>query len=118
LTGWPDVIALEASGKPTAASHARFTMFEAWQYHSPLPFLRLRPGASAYAIFAASDISAFSEEKCPSYRWLKIAPPGGAGHVTLPAWLYGNQYLPACTSITGRPQVEVSPVESLSSLVH
>jgi len=120
MIGWPVVVAVTAAGKATTLRHAQSTMYGAWQVPSPLPVVRLQPGASAYAVVAATDRPAGSAASCPApYVRLRVRPPGGSGGVVVSAWLPGaGSYLPACTSISGSPTGEVSAITSLSSLPH
>ena len=118
LSGWPKVIAVNAAGKPTTVRRALHgTMIGAWQYVPPLPVLRLRPGASAYAVVAAGDNPVYGSSPCPSYRLLRITPPRNSQQVTLSAWLPNDvTYLPACTGFNGSREIEVSAVVRLSDL--
>jgi hypothetical protein len=117
LHGWPKVTAVTASGQTITAVRALHgTMLGAWQYTSPLPVTRLKPGAAAYAVLAAGDHSAGGTARCPAVRLLRVAPPAGSGHVTLSARLYDHVYLPACTSASGSSEIEFSAVVPLSDL--
>jgi hypothetical protein len=119
LRGWPTVVAVTLAGKTVVAARALHgTMFGAWQYAPPLPELRLRPGAAAYAALAAGDHSGASANRCPSARLLRVSPPGGFGYVTLSAWLYGRVYVPVCTSVDGSTEIQVTAVVTLAELAH
>jgi hypothetical protein len=100
LHGWPTVVAVTATGKTLTAVRALHgTMLGAWQYVPPLPILRLKPGAAAYAVVDAGDVSLNPRAtRCPGFRWLRVAPPGGSGYVTLSAHLFERVYLPDCGS--------------------
>jgi hypothetical protein len=114
LHGWPTVIAITATGKTvTVARAVHGTQLGAWQYVPPLPVLRLRPGASAYAVVDASDVSPSPRAtRCPAFHWLWVTPPKGSGHVTLSAHLFGHVHLPDCGA------VEVTAVVPLQDLAH
>jgi hypothetical protein len=119
LHGWPKAIAVTASGQEiTAARAVHGTMLGAWQHTSPLPVVRLVPGAAAYAVLAAGDHSADDSGPCPTVRLLRVTPPASSGHVTLSARLYDHVYLPACTSASGSTGIEVSAVVPLRDLAH
>ena len=117
LHGWPKVTAVTASGHTIAALRAiHGTMLGGWQYTSPLPIVRLEPGAAAYAVLAAGDHSAGTSGRCNAVRLLLVTPPASSGHVTLSARLYDHVYLPACTSGSGSTEIEVSAVVPLNDL--
>jgi Protein of unknown function (DUF4232) len=120
LHGWPAVVAVTAAGTATPLRRARSTMYGAWQAPAPLPTITLAPGASAYAVVAAADQPAGSAASCPApYVRLRVTPPGGSGHVVVPAWLPGaRSYLPSCAAINGSATGEVSAITPLSSLPH
>ena len=100
LHGWPTVVAVTATGKTVKVLRAvHGTMLGAWQYVPPLPILRLRPRAAAYAVVDAGDVSSNPRvTRCPGFRWLRVTPPGGSGYVTLSAHLFERVYLPDCGS--------------------
>ncbi len=114
LHGWPTVIAVTATGKTVRAARAMHgTSLGAWQYVPPLPVLRLKPGASAYAVVDAGDVSLNPRAtRCPGFRWLRATPPTGSGHGTLSAHLFEHVYLPDCGA------VEVTAVVPLHDLAH
>jgi Domain of unknown function (DUF4232) len=117
LHGWPTVTAVTVTGPAIRAVRALHgTMLGGWQYTSP-PRLRLAPGA-AYAVLAAGDSSAGAAGSCPAVRLLRVAPPARSGHVTLSARLHGRVYLPACNSVSGSTEIEVSAVVPLRDLAH
>ncbi|MDR2985062.1 MAG: DUF4232 domain-containing protein [Nocardiopsaceae bacterium] len=119
LHGWPKVTAVTAAGqtiKPVRAIHG--TMLGAWQNTSPLPTIRLAPGAAAYSVLAAGDNSVGSSCRCPAVRLVHVTPPGSSGHETLSARLYDDVYLPACTSVGGATEIEFSAVVPLADLAH
>ena len=119
IGGWPAVTAVTAAGKTIRAARAwHGTMLGGWRYVPPLPVLRLAPGAAAYAVLAAGDHSASTTRPCPAVRWLRVSPPAGSGRVTLSARLYGDVYLPACTSFRGTTAIQFSAVVPLAGLPH
>jgi hypothetical protein len=118
LHGWPTVTAVAAAGRAIRAVRALHgTMLGGLQYTLP-PRLRLAPGSAAYAVLAAGDHSVGASGACPTVRLLRVAPPASTGHVTLSARLYGRVYLPACTSVSGSTEIEVSAVVPLRDLAH
>jgi hypothetical protein len=119
MEGWPAVVALTASGKPTALKHAQSTMYGAWHVPAPLPVMKLQPGDSAYAVVAADDQPA-GAASCPApYVRLRVSPPGSSGSVVISAWLPGaGTDLPACAAVNGSPTGEISAVTPLSGLPH
>jgi hypothetical protein len=119
LHGWPKVTAVTASGQVITAVRALHgTMLGAWQHTSPLPTVRLAPGAAAFAVLAAGDHSASGSAGCPTVWLLRVTPPAGSGHVTLSARLYDHVYLPACTSVSSSTEIEFSAVVRLRDLAH
>ena len=116
LHGWPTVTAVTATGRTIRAVRALHgTMFGGWQYTLP-PRVRLTPGGAAYAVLAAGDRPVGTSGSCPVVRWLRVAPPASPGHVMLSARLYGRVYLPACTSVSGSTEIELSAVVPLRDL--
>ena len=119
MDGWPVVVALTASGQATALKHAQSTMYGAWHVPSPLPWVRLAPGDSAYAVVAADDQPAGTAACSARYVRLRVGPPGSAADVVVSAWLPGaGSYLPACPSAAGVPTGEISAITPLSGLPH
>ncbi|MBO0809405.1 MAG: DUF4232 domain-containing protein, partial [Actinobacteria bacterium] len=119
LHGWPEVTAVTASGQEITALRAvHGTMLGSWQRTSPLPVVRLTPGAAAFAVLAAGDISPGTGGRCPTVRVLRVAPPASSGHVRLSARLYDHVYLPACTSVSGSTEIEFSAAVPLRDLAH
>jgi uncharacterized protein YceK len=120
MNGWPAVVALTAAGQATTLKHAQSTMYGAWHVPTPLPVVKLQPGASAYAVVASDDEPAGTATSCPApYVRLRVSPPGGSTGVTVSAWLPGARtYLPACTAVNGEPTGEISAITSLASLPH
>jgi Protein of unknown function (DUF4232) len=114
LHGWPTVTPVTTTGKTVTVTRAvHGTMLGAWQYVPPLPVLRLKPGAAAYAVVDAGDVSPNPRAtRCPSFRWLRVTPPGGSGYVTLSAHLFERVYLPNCGG------VGVTAIVPLHDLAH
>jgi hypothetical protein len=79
-----------------------------------IPVVALRHGEQADAVFTGSDVAGPGTTTCPpSYRHLRVTPPGSSRSVLLSAWLpYLDAYLPACGPI------EVSMVVPASALYH
>lgn len=117
LSGWPTLTALRP-GASTTAIHVRETMFGPYvfvggigHYVRGVPTVRLRHGQTAVAAFTAGDHGPTSAPCPPPYTRLRVAPPGNATSVLIPAWIaYYGQNLPSCTAI------EVSMVVPASDL--
>jgi Protein of unknown function (DUF4232) len=120
LSGWPAVVALTAAGQATTLKRAQSTMYGAWHEPTPLPVVKLQPGASAYAVVASDDQPVGSATSCPApYVRLRVSPPGSPTGVTVSAWLPGARtYLPSCAAVNGAPTGEISAITPLSSLPH
>jgi hypothetical protein len=112
LIGWPTLVAVTAAGAQTTALHRRSTMFGPSPKLTGMPAVLLRHGERADAVFTAGDNPGPGKTICPpSYRHLRVTPPGSTTSVQLSAWLpYLDAYLPACTDI------EVSMVVPASDL--
>jgi hypothetical protein len=94
-------------------------MLGGWLGPRSLPVLELPPGTSGYAVVAAGDVPGRGVRPCAHYRWLDIAPPGDARHVTVSAWLPDDDaYLPACLAFNRKPDLQVSAVVPRSALPH
>jgi hypothetical protein len=104
LAGWPAVTAVTAAGTAHSAAHALTTQFGP-NITAP-PTVVITPGALAEAVFTGGTNPGPGQTACPpSYRTLRVAPPGSSQDVVISAWLSGlDAYLPACT------QVYVTPV--------
>lgn len=113
LSGWPTLTALRPGASSTAV-HVRETMFGPWvpPTGAPVrgvPVVRLRHWQTAVAAFTAGDNPGPGETTCPpSYRQLRVTPPGDATSALVPAWIAYD--LPSCTGI------EVSMVVPASDL--
>jgi Protein of unknown function (DUF4232) len=104
LVGWPGVTAVTAAGAAHPAAHALTTQFGP-NITAP-PTVVIAPGALAEAVFTGGTNPGPGQTACPpSYRTLRVAPPGSSQGIVISAWLPGlDAYLPACT------QVYVTPV--------
>jgi Protein of unknown function (DUF4232) len=105
LRGWPVLRLVTAQGAVTVATDRLTTMFG--PNVLTVPPVILRRGATAEAVFTGGDNPLLpSEEMCPSYRFLRVTPPGDSGTATLPAWIwyYGHD-MPACAGIWISPVV-------------
>jgi Domain of unknown function (DUF4232) len=97
LRGWPVLVAVEAGGKSSIAVDKITTMFGPNLKAAPLVILK--PHATAEAVFTVGDHS-ISGTCPPSYRLLRVTPPGNYKAVTIRAWIpYDNHYLPSCTQV-------------------
>jgi Domain of unknown function (DUF4232) len=119
VSGWPTVVAVESNGKRISSLHAAGgTMLFGWnglRGHT-LPNIRLRNGASAYAILASGDnpVGTNPPPSCPTARRLLVTAPHATGKARLSAWLPNDAtYLPVCG-----PKTSVSPVLALRSILH
>lgn len=114
LTGWPTLVVLTRAGASTATQHVRSTQFGPNPLMKGVPVVTLRHGERAEAVFVAGDNPGPGKTTCPpSYRYLRVTPPGNSHSVLLSAWLpYLDGYLPACT------RVWVSMVVPRSDLHH
>lgn len=119
VSGWPTVVAIEPSGERIASLRdAGGTMLFGWnglRGHT-LPTIRLRNGASAYAILASGDnpVGANPPPSCRTARRLIVTAPNATARKTLSAWLPNDAtYLPICG-----PKTSVSPVLALRSILH
>ncbi len=101
LIGWPTVVAIAATGETSTATQVPTTMFGPV---SPAVLnVTIRPGQRADAVFTGHDIPAGTTDHCPpSWRRLKVTPPGNEQSAVIPAWLPApalGTYLPACSRI-------------------
>jgi len=116
LHGWPTVTALRP-GVSASAVRVRATMFGPYvggtgHFFRDVPTVRLRHGQTAVAAFTTGDNPGPGETSCPpSYRRLRVTPPGNTRSSGVPSWIasYGHD-LPACT------RIEVSMVVPASDL--
>jgi len=76
----------------------------------------IRPGGRADAVFTGHDVPAGTADRCPpSYRQLKVTPPGNKQDAVIPAWLPAPAlgiYMPACS------QIVISQVVPSAALYH
>ncbi len=114
LTGWPELIAITATGHVSAARHYPASSFTVTTTGIGVPVVKLSPGKRADAAFSAADNPGPGETTCPpNYRWLRVTPPGNTKSVILSAWVrYLGGYLPAC-----RGGVGLSPALPKSDLM-
>ena len=100
VRGWPNVVGITRSGAAGFARHVRSTWYGPYGRHAKtIPALTLKPGQSAVAAFAGSDLPAPGENDCAiSFRYLRVTPPGANSRpVVLSAWFPPlARYLPAC----------------------
>ncbi|HBW18181.1 MAG TPA: hypothetical protein DEH11_03795 [Actinobacteria bacterium] len=109
LTAWPTLVAVSAAGTTTTAVRTLTTTFG--PYITAPPTVTVPPGAQAEAVLAGSDVPVTGAACPPSYRRLRVTPPGGTHAAVISAWLPGlYAYLPACSMI------RVSPVVPSSAL--
>lgn len=114
LIGWPTVVAIAATGETSTAAKVPTTMFG--PTNPAVLRVTIRPGERADAVFTGHDVPAGSEDHCPpSYRQLKVTPPGNTQSAVIPAWLPApalGLYMPACSPIA------ISQVVPSSALYH
>ncbi|HUA27434.1 MAG TPA: DUF4232 domain-containing protein [Streptosporangiaceae bacterium] len=108
LSGWPTMIAATATGSTATAKHLVTTMFGP-SITAP-PQVTLDPGGVAEAVFTASENAGpCGSGSLPTYRTIRVAPPGDARSVTISAWLAAvDTYLPACGGFSVSPVVRSS----------
>ena len=110
LSGWPLLVGITSQGKSSTAVDRLVTMF------GPTgPRVRtvvIKPGALAEAVFTGHDVPVTGALRCPpSFRSLRVTPPGNSQSVTIQAWVpYYNHDLPSCSGIWVS---EVVPYSSL-----
>ena len=105
LHGWPKLEALRP-GASTTAVRVRATMVGPYKggigpYVRGVPLVRLGHGQTAVAAFTAGDNPGPGRTTCPpSYRRLRVTPPGNTASAVVRAWIayYGHD-LPSCTPI-------------------
>ncbi len=105
LTGWPILVGVTASGSTSRAATVLTTMFGPFGLKAA-PVVTLKPRALAEAAFQGSDVPKSDSVCPPSYRYLRVTPPGSTSTVQLSAFLPTlGTYMPAC-----RTPIVVSPV--------
>jgi hypothetical protein len=99
LSGWPALVGVAASGKASVARHVRSTWYG--PYVKGIPTLTLLQGQTAQAAFAGSDLPPAGARTCwPSFRYLRVTPPGSARSVRLSAWFPPlGRFLPGCAPL-------------------
>jgi Protein of unknown function (DUF4232) len=99
LRGWPALVLITSRGKASIATDRITTIFG--PNLRTVPLVILRHDATAEAVFTGGDNPLQPREGlCPSYRFLRVTPPGDSRSATLSAWIrYLNHYMPACTGI-------------------
>jgi hypothetical protein len=103
LAGWPNVAGIEPDGAVSVARHALRIAFGPDNL-TGAPVIVLKPGASAVAAFAGSDVAGLSGRCPPAYRYLRVTPPGMTITVQLSAWLADfGQYMPSCFGLRVLP---------------
>ncbi len=110
LSGWPRLVALTASGSAVPARHVVTTVFG--PDIQTAPQVTLAPHALAEAVFAGGESGgSCGSGTLPTYRSLRVTPPGNTRSTTVSAWLGAvGTYLPACGPVS------VSPVVPSASL--
>jgi hypothetical protein len=105
MHGWPTLTALRP-GVSTVAVRVHATMFGPYvggtgAYVRRVPTVRLRHGETAVAAFTAGDNPRPGHVTCPpSYRRLRVTPPGHTNGAVIKAWIaYYGHNLPSCTRI-------------------
>jgi Protein of unknown function (DUF4232) len=96
LTGWPTLVGITAAGAKTVAAHVHSTWYG--PYVKGTPVLTLRRAQVAEVAFSGSDRPNSGARTCaPSFRHLRVAPPGNTRSVLLSAWFPPlGRYLPNC----------------------
>lgn len=113
LQGWPTVVGVTPTGATTVARQTNAEL--TFPLISGVPTATLDPGEAAFAAFGGSDTPGATGTCPPSYRSLRITPPGNTESVSLSAWNpYFNQDLPACAGIQVTMVVPASDVPYLN----
>lgn len=103
LHGWPKLIAQTAGAAHVQAVDRPGQGFADVQ-EGGVPTVILKPGRRADALFEAADGSPSGVPCGPSYRTLRITPPGNTKGVTISAWIrYLGGFLPSCSAISLSP---------------
>lgn len=114
LIGWPNVLAIPATGKTRTAMRVHTTMFG--PYNPAVLSVTIKPRERAEAVFTGHDVPVGPSKHCPpSYRQLKVTPPGNQQSVTISALLPAPTlgiYMPACSAII------ISQVVARKALYH
>ncbi len=110
LSGWPSLVAVTATGSAVPARRVITTAFG--PEIQTAPQVTLAPGALVEAVFITGESGgSCGSGTLPTYRALRVTPPGNARSTTVSAWLGAvGTYLPACVAIS------VSPVVPSASL--
>lgn len=107
---------MTAAGATTVARHANALL--SFPAIPGVPTVTLDPGASAFAAYAGGDNPGGSSTSCPpSYRTLRVTPPGSTRSVSLSAWnaWFGHD-LPVCVGIEVTMVVPAASVPELLPL--
>jgi hypothetical protein len=105
LSGWPTVVGVTASGATTLARRSNALL---GRPSGAALSVRLNPGDAAVAEFVGSDHPTAGAMTCPpSYRTLRVTPPGTGTSATL------GSDLPACAGIEVSMVVPVASVPGL-----
>ncbi len=83
LHGWPTLVGVDDSGATTTAKQTDALL--TFPLVDGVPTIDLEPGGNAFAAFAGSDTPAGSGGCPPSYRSLRVTPPGATDSVSLSA---------------------------------
>jgi Protein of unknown function (DUF4232) len=112
LSGWPSLVAVTATGSAVPAKHVATTVFGPTTPTATQ--VTFAPGALAEAVFTGGESGGScgtGSGSMPTYRTLRVTPPGNTESTTVSAWLGAvGTYLPACVAIS------VSPVVPSASL--
>jgi hypothetical protein len=108
LRGWPHLVAVTAAGHTVTVSPVLQTFFGPPHLTSP-PAVTIPPGGQASAVLEGGDLPLHGTACPPSYRRLRVTPPGGTRASGIRAWLPGfGHYLPACAPLRVSPVVRPS----------
>jgi len=112
LMGWPNLVAIQATGKTSTAVHVRTTIFG--PFSQAVASVTIKPSERADAAFTGHDVPTGTSKHCPYHR-LKVTPPDNTQSATISALLPApalDIYMPACSKIS------ISPVVSRAALYH
>jgi hypothetical protein len=115
LSGWPRLVALTAPGSAVRAKHVITTMFGPDSRTAPQ--VTLAPGALGEAVFTGGESGgSCGSGTLPTYRSLRVTPPGNTRSATVSAWLEAvGTYLPACGPISETPVVPSASLYPMGS---
>lgn len=114
LSGWPTLIGVQANGTTVRAKHLLSTMFG--PYLKAPPEVTLDHGLAEAAFTGSENAGPCASGTLPTYRTLRVIPPGNVESTTITAWLGAvGTYFPACGEISVSPVVPSSALYNAQS---